>query len=162
MAHKKATGALTGFAGSKNVSNGELLELPVDVLVPAALENVFTAVNAEHIKAKLIVEMANGPTAPEADVVFEKKGIVVIPDILANSGGVATSYFEWYQNMNNETWNKEQVLAKLSKLIKQAFADVLQKRNKYNTSFRSGAYILAAERIIEAMSRGAGSAFGGK
>jgi glutamate dehydrogenase/leucine dehydrogenase len=129
--------------------------------VPAALENVLTADNAEKIKAKLIVEMANGPTTPEADVIFEKKGVVVIPDILANSGGVATSYFEWYQNMNQETWNKQQVLEKLSKLIKQAFADVLEKRNKYKTSFRSAAYVLAAERIIAAMSARGGSASGG-
>ena len=150
-AHKKATGALKDFFGAKNISNSELLELQVDVLVPAALENVLTGENAEKIKAKLIVEMANGPTTPEADAVFAKKGIIVIPDILANSGGVATSYFEWYQNMHNETWEKPQVLEKLSKLIKQAFADVLEKRNKYTTTFRSAAYILEAERIIEAM-----------
>ena len=149
--HKKTTGGLKDFSGAKNITNAELLELPVDVLVPAALENVLTAENAEKIKAKLIVEMANGPTTQEADAVFEKKGVVVIPDILANSGGVATSYFEWYQNMHQESWAKEQVLEKLSKLIKQAFADVLEKRNKYSTSFRSAAYILAAERIIAAM-----------
>ena len=149
--HKKATGALKDFAGAKNISNEELLELPVEVLVPAALENVLTGDNAGKVKAKLIVEMANGPTAPEADAIFEKNGVVVIPDILANSGGVATSYFEWYQNMHNETWEKPQVLEKLSKLIKQAYADVLEKRNKHKTSFRSAAYVLAAERIIEAM-----------
>jgi glutamate dehydrogenase/leucine dehydrogenase len=151
QAHKKVTGALKDFAGSKNISNQELLELPVDVLVPAALENVLTKENAEKIQAKLIVEMANGPTTLEADAVFDKKGVVVIPDILANSGGVCTSYFEWYQNMHDEKWEKPQVLEKLSKQIKQAFADVLEKRNKYKSSFRSAAYVLAAERIIEAM-----------
>lgn len=151
LAHKQTTGALKDFEGSKNISNQELLELPVEILVPAALENVLTAENAEKIKAKLIIEMANGPTTPEADAVFEKNGVVVIPDILANSGGVCASYFEWYQNMKQETWDKQQVLEKLSKQIKQAFADVLQRRNKYATSFRSAAYILAAERIIEAM-----------
>jgi glutamate dehydrogenase len=95
--------------------------------------------------------MANGPTTPEADAVFAKKGIVVIPDILANSGGVCTSYFEWYQNMHNEVWEKDQVLEKLSVQIKQAFADTLQRRTKYTTTFRNAAYILAAERIIAAM-----------
>jgi glutamate dehydrogenase/leucine dehydrogenase len=123
----------------------------VDVLVPAALENVLTGENAENIKAKLIVEMANGPTTTEADKVFDKKGVVVIPDILANSGGVCVSYYEWYQNMHNEVWEKQQVLDKLSKQIKQAFMDVWDRQKKYKTSFRSGAYILAAERIIEKM-----------
>lgn len=149
--YKKIAGALKDFSGAKNITNTELLELQVDILVPAALENVLTKENAEKVKAKLIVEMANGPTTPEADAVFEKKGIVVIPDILANSGGVATSYFEWYQNMHNETWDKSQVLEKLSKLIKQAFADVWEKQQKYKTTFRNGAYVLAAERIIGAM-----------
>jgi glutamate dehydrogenase/leucine dehydrogenase len=149
--HKKSTGALKDFAGAKNISNSELLELPVDVLVPAALENVLTGDNAAKIKAKLIVEMANGPTTPGADMVFASKNIAVIPDILANSGGVCTSYYEWYQNMNNESWSREQVLEKLSAQIKQAFADVLEQKNKYNCTFRTAAYILAAQRIIEKM-----------
>ena len=151
LAHKKSTGALKDFSGAKNISNSELLELPVDVLVPAALENVLTGDNAGKIKAKLIVEMANGPTTPAADMVFASKNIVVIPDILANSGGVCVSYYEWYQNMKHETWNKEQVLEKLSKQIKLAFADVHERQKKYKTSFRSAAYILATERIIAAM-----------
>lgn len=151
LAHKKSTGALKDFAGSKNISNSDLLILPVDVLVPAALENVLTGDNAASVKAKVIVEMANGPTTPAADMVFDSKKIVVIPDILANSGGVCTSYYEWYQNMKQETWNKEQVLEKLSKQIKQAFADVHERQKKYKTTFRVAAYVLAAERIISAM-----------
>ena len=150
-AHKKVTGALKDFGGAKNISNEQLLEIETDVLVPAALENVLTGQNADKIKARLIVEMANGPTTPEADAVFTKKNIIVIPDILANSGGVCTSYFEWYQNMHDEKWSKEQVLEKLSKQIKQAFADTLAARNKYNTTFRNAAYVLAAERIISSM-----------
>lgn len=149
--HKKQTGSLKDFAGAKNITNSELLELPADVLVPGALENVLTADNADKVKAKLIVEMANGPTTPEADEIFAKKNIPVIPDILANSGGVCVSYYEWYQNMNNEVWSKEDVLEKLSKQIKQAFVDVYELQKKYNTTFRTGAYILAAERIIEKM-----------
>ncbi len=150
-AHKKQTGSLKDFAGAKNITNSELLELPVDVLVPGALENVLTAENADKVKAKLIVEMANGPTTPEADVIFAKKNIPVIPDILANSGGVCVSYYEWYQNMHNESWSKEDVLEKLSKQIKQAFADVYELQKKYNTTFRNAAYVLAAQRIIEKM-----------
>jgi hypothetical protein len=93
----------------------------------------------------------NGPTTPEADEIFEKNGVTVIPDILANSGGVATSYFEWYQNMNNQAWSKEQVLEKLKDLMVKAFAGVLEKKNKYNTTFRNAAYIVAAQRIMEKM-----------
>lgn len=149
--HKKFSGALKGFAGSKNITNQELLELDVDILVPAALENVLTKDNAEKIKARLIFEMANGPTAKEADKIFAEKNIPVIPDILANSGGVCVSYYEWYQNMKHETWNKEQVLNKLEKQIKTAFADVHQIKEKYKTTYRSAAYILAAQRIMEKM-----------
>lgn len=148
--HKKQTGALSGLEGAKDITNAELLELPVAVLVPAALENVLTADNANNIKAKLIIEMANGPTATEADAIFAQRGIITIPDILSNSGGVATSYFEWYQNMHNESWSKEDVLVKLDDLMTKAFASVLEARQKYNTTFRNAAYIVAANRILDA------------
>ncbi len=151
LEHKKALGGLKDFPGSKNLTNEELLELEVEVLVPAALENVLTEKNAGRIKAKLIIELANGPTTKDADKIFAQNQVVVVPDILANSGGVCVSYYEWYQNMNNETWSKEQVLEKLEKQIKQAFADVLSTSKKYNTTYRNGAYILATERIMEKM-----------
>ena len=147
--YKKSSGILKDFPGSKNISNEELLELEVNVLVPAALENVLTADNAAKVKAKLIIEMANGPTTPEADKIFDQNGVVVIPDILANSGGVTTSYYEWYQNMHNEVWSKKQVLEKLQAQMTQAFKDVLETRQEYKTAFRNTAYILAAKRIIE-------------
>lgn len=150
-AHKKVTGTLSGLAGAKDISNEELLELSVDVLVPSALENVLTAQNAEKIKAKLIIEMANGPTTGEADEIFEKNGVVVMPDILANSGGVATSYFEWYQNMHDEKWSRIDVLKKLDDLMVAAFNDVVAAKNKYGTSFRNAAYVVAAERIQAAI-----------
>lgn len=150
LAHKKAAGTLKDFAGAKNISNAELLELPVDVLVPAALENVLTGDNAAKIKAKLIIEMANGPTTPGADMVFDSKNIIVVPDILANSGGVCVSYYEWYQNMHNEKWTKEQVLEKLDKQMRQAFKDVFDTKQKYKTTFRNAAYILATQRILDA------------
>lgn len=145
--HKKKTGVLRGLPDTKDISNEELLELDVDILVPAALENVFTAENAPKIKAKMIFEMANGPTTTEADEIFNKKNKIVIPDILANSGGVATSYFEWYQNIHNEKWTIEQVLEKLDKQMSQAFNDVYSIQQKYQTTFRNAAYILALERI---------------
>jgi glutamate dehydrogenase (NAD(P)+) len=151
QAHKKQTGALKDFPGSTNITNEELLELQVDVLVPAALENVLTHTNAAKIKAKLIVELANGPTTKEADKIFQEKNLPVIPDILANSGGVCVSYYEWYQNMHDEKWDKAQVLEKLEKQIKQAFAEVEAAREKYNTTYRNAAYIVAANRIIEKM-----------
>ncbi len=149
--HKKSTGALKDFPGAKNISNEELLKLDVHILVPAALENVLTGDNADKIKAQLIVEMANGPTSTEADEIFAKKRIVVVPDILANSGGVCTSYFEWYQNMHNEHWSKGDVLKKLDAQMVRAWQGVRDMQKKYNTTFRNAAYIVAAERIIAAM-----------
>jgi glutamate dehydrogenase len=149
--YKNATGQLRGLPGSQDITNEQLLELDVAVLVPAALENVLAADNANNIKARMIVEMANGPTTPEADAIFAQKGIPVIPDILANSGGVCVSYFEWYQNMHNEKWSKQDVLQKLDKQMVQAFADVYERKQNFNTTYRNAAYILAADRIIAAM-----------
>lgn len=148
--HKKETGALRDFPGAKNITNEELLELPVSILVPSALENVLTEENAERVKAMLILEMANGPTTLEADAIFAKNKVIVLPDILANSGGVATSYFEWYQNMHDEKWTKAEVLSKLEEKMKTAFDGVLNMAKKHHTTLRNGAYILAARRIAEA------------
>ena len=150
-AHKKQTGALKDLSGAQNISNQELMELEVDVLVPAALENVLDENNAEKIRAKLVVELANGPTTKEADEIFKRKNLPVIPDILANSGGVCVSYYEWFQNMNGEKWEKAEVLKKLEGQIKQAFMDVESAREKYSTTFRNAAYIVAAQRIMENM-----------
>lgn len=150
-AHKKATKALSGLAGTTVISNEELLQLDVDVLVPAALENVLTKENAEKVKAKFILEMANGPTTPEADEIFAKNNVVVVPDILANSGGVCVSYFEWYQNMHNEQWSKEDVLQKLDEHMVKAFASVKKVQEQYNCTMRTAAYIVAALRLAEKM-----------
>lgn len=149
--HKKETRALDGLQGTKSISNEELLELDVDVLVPAALENVLTDKNADKVKAKFILEMANGPTTPEADAIFAKNNVIVVPDILANSGGVCVSYFEWYQNMHNENWDKESVLKKLDEHMVAAFKAVREAQEKYNTTMRTAAYIVASQRIIEKM-----------
>jgi len=125
----------------------DILELPVDILVPAALENVITSRNADKIKAKIILELANGPTTLEADTILGKKGVIVIPDILANSGGVATSYFEWYQNLHNEHWTEEDVLKKLKEKMETATEEVYAVSKEYKTTLREAAYIQALKRI---------------
>jgi glutamate dehydrogenase len=137
--------------GSTEITNEELLQLDVDVLVPAALENVLTGDNASKIKAKFILEMANGPTTPEADEIFKQNGVTVVPDILANSGGVCVSYFEWYQNVNNEKWSKEDVLKKLDEHMIAAFKAVREAQQKYGSTMRTAAYIVALERLTEKM-----------
>jgi glutamate dehydrogenase len=149
--YKKQTGSLSGFPETKNLTNEKLLELPVDILVPAALENQIHEGNARRVKARLIVEMANGPTTPEADKILHKKGAWVIPDVLANSGGVATSYLEWTQNLSGFYWSKKEVLGKLTEYMTEAFAGVLKTREKYNTDFRNAAFIVAVQRIAQSM-----------
>jgi glutamate dehydrogenase/leucine dehydrogenase len=138
----------SGYPLSKEISNKELLELPVTVLVPSAIENVITKDNVENIKAKYIIEMANGPVTPEADLVLTKKGILSIPDVLANSGGVTVSYFEWVQNREGKYWDKEVVLDKLKATIVGAFLKVYDKQKELGTDMRTAAYTLAIQKVI--------------
>ena len=145
--YKKSNGSLSGFNKSKTITNEELLEIKCDVLIPAAFENQITAKNANNIKAKIILELANGPTTPEADEILFSKGIQVIPDILANSGGVTVSYFEWKQNLKNEHWTEKEVFEKLLPLMNDAAQKTFQKAKENKTSLRMGAFILALERI---------------
>ena len=131
------------------ISNEELLTLPVDVLIPAALENVITAKNAKNIQAKIVFEMANGPTTAEADEILNEKGVMVVPDVLANSGGVTVSYFEWFQNMNKEIWDLEKVNSELKEKMEEAFEKVWQIHQEKKVNLRVAAYILALERLKE-------------
>ena len=124
-----------------------MLEIECDVLVPAAFENQITEANADKIKAKVVLELANGPTTPEADEILFKKNIPVIPDILANSGGVTVSYFEWDQNLKGEHWTESDVFAKLKTLMDDASKEIFREAKESNTSLRMGAFILALERI---------------
>ncbi|MDP3994713.1 MAG: Glu/Leu/Phe/Val dehydrogenase [bacterium] len=134
-----------------NITNGELLELPVDVLVPAALENAITKENAGKIKAKMILEMANGPISHEADEIFAKRKIDVIPDVLANAGGVTVSYFEWVQNLSGYYWAKERIFAEERKIMTKAFEDIRTTSKRKKISYRQAAFFLAIKRIIDAM-----------
>ncbi len=131
------------------ITNDQLLELPVDILIPAALENVVTKKNAARFKSKIIFEMANGPVNIDADKILKEKGILVVPDVLANSGGVTVSYFEWFQNMNNESWSKEKVEGKLKEKMESAFEEVWKIHKKEKVSLRIAAYILALKRLTK-------------
>ncbi|MGI8419127.1 MAG: Glu/Leu/Phe/Val family dehydrogenase [Candidatus Levyibacteriota bacterium] len=137
----------------RDITPEELLELPVDILIPAALGDVITEKNAEKIQAKIILEMANGPTTAQADAILNKKNITVIPDILANAGGVAVSYFEWYQNIHNEQWTKDDVFAKLKKKMTKATNEVWASQQEYKTTMRDGAYITALQQLEKTWSK---------
>ena len=142
--------SVLGYPGAKDISNKELLELPVTVLVPAALEGQITADNVENVKARIVAEAANGPTTPDADAVLVRKGTMIIPDILANAGGVTVSYFEWVQNLYRYYWSEKEVHERLEALMVEAFNKVYDTANLYRTDMRIGAYITALERISEA------------
>jgi glutamate dehydrogenase/leucine dehydrogenase len=149
-AHERETGSVAGFPGARPLTNEELFSLECDVLVPAALENVITSRNAGDVKAKLIVEGANGPTTPEADRILNEKGILVVPDILANAGGVTVSYFEWVQNLNRERWPLETVNRRLEDRMRESFHAVYKLSRESGESMRTAAYIIAVERLAEA------------
>ncbi len=136
--------------GAKRITNAELLECDCDLLVPAALENQITAENAGRIKARIVVEGANGPTTAEADAILERRGVKVVPDILANAGGVVVSYFEWVQNIQSLMWDEEEVNRTLEKIMIRAFNEVWAKTEKHGTTMRMGAYMVALERITKA------------
>lgn len=144
--YKKENGTLSGFAG-EDIPNDEILTLSVDILVPAALENAITETNASAVKAKIILELANGPTTLEADAILNEHGIVVIPDILANAGGVAVSYFEWEQNRRNEIWGKEYVLTKLKEKMESAALKVWNESHSKKISLRDAAYNVALHAL---------------
>jgi glutamate dehydrogenase (NAD(P)+) len=149
FATKERKGTVTASKGDR-ISNEELLELPVDILVPAALEGVITRKNASRIKARIVAEAANGPTTPDADDVLHKKGTVVIPDILANAGGVTVSYFEWVQDLYSFFWDPDMVRNQLQRTIRRAYADVEATARKHDTDLRTGALVLAVNRVEEA------------
>ena len=148
--HKEKHGSVVALPGTSRIRNEEVLELKCDILIPAALENVITAENAGRIKAKIIAEAANGPVTPMADDILHRKGVFVVPDILANAGGVTVSYFEWVQDLQNFFWEEGEVNKKLEIIMKRAFREVHETSQKYRVNMRVGAYILAVGRVAEA------------
>src|SRR5436309_5291911 len=150
LKHKAKAGSVMGYPEADSVSNEKLLELECDVLIPAALENQITMENAGRVKAKVVVEAANGPTTPAADDILHEKGIFVLPDILANAGGVTVSYFEWVQSLQAFFWREDEVNAKLNEIMTRAYYEVYETAKKYNVHMRTAAYILAVSRVAEA------------
>jgi glutamate dehydrogenase len=149
--YKENNKTVKGFPNSENISLQELMSLKCDVLIPAALENQITGKNASEIHARIIAEAANGPTTPEADIILYEKGILVIPDILANAGGVTVSYFEWVQNLANYYWSEEEVEEKLEKIMVKAFHDVYNTHKEFKVDMRTAAFIHSVRRVATAM-----------
>jgi glutamate dehydrogenase/leucine dehydrogenase len=150
LRYKERSGTVVGMPGASRMSNDDLLTLKCDILIPAALENVITLHNAEQIKAKIIAEAANGPTTPHADEVLARRGIFVLPDVLANAGGVTVSYFEWSQDLQGYFWSEDEVNTRMEIIMRRAFQNVFETSRKYRTHMRNAAYILAVGRVAEA------------
>jgi glutamate dehydrogenase (NAD(P)+) len=148
--YKERSGTVVGMPGASRISNEELLAMKCDILIPAALENVITLQNAEAVKARIVAEAANGPTTPHADEILARRGITVLPDILANAGGVTVSYFEWVQNQEGLMWDVDEVNARLQKVIVRAFNEMVETMRKHHVPPRAGAMILAVSRVAEA------------
>jgi glutamate dehydrogenase (NAD(P)+) len=155
IAHKREHGSLGGLAGTETISNDDLFLIDCDVLAPCALEQVIDGGNADKIKASVIAEGANGPVTPEADAILEERGVLVLPDVLANAGGVVVSYFEWVQGLQEYFWKEAEVNAKLNDIITRAFAETWRTHEERGISMRQAAYALAVGRVAEAtMTRG--------
>src|ERR1700752_4805238 len=150
MRYKERSGTVVGMPGTSRISNDDLLMMKCDILVPAGLENVITLNNADQIKAKIVAEAANGPTTPHADEVLARKGIMLLPDILANAGGVTVSYFEWGQDLQSFFWSEAEVNAKLESVMRRAFTEVHESARKHRPHMRTGGHCLAVGRVADA------------
>jgi glutamate dehydrogenase (NAD(P)+) len=148
--HRADTGTVAGFSGGEAISNDELLTIDCDVLIPAALESQLTEHNGDRVRAQVIIEAANGPTTPEADDIFEDRGILVVPDILANAGGVTVSYFEWVQDLQAYFWDEDEVNEKLRSIMEHAYVNVLDLAEEHKAPMRTAATMLGVSRVAEA------------
>ena len=149
-AWKAEHGTVVGFPGSRPISNPALLELPVDILAPAALSGQLTGENAARIRPRILAEIANGPTTPDADILLRQNGVFVVPDILCNAGGVTVSYFEWVQDLNRDHWSEDVVNAKLTEIMARAFVEVVEMAGREDVDMRLAAYLLAVDRVASA------------
>jgi glutamate dehydrogenase (NAD(P)+) len=147
---KQERGSVVGFPGAQTIGVQEVLEVPCDILIPAATEGVITAANADRVQARIVSEAANGPTTPDADRILFKKGIMVVPDILANAGGVTVSYFEWVQDLQSFFWGVEEITQKLEVIMNRAFESVAEKADQFSCDLRLAANMLAIARVAEA------------
>jgi len=153
---KEETGSVQGYKGAQAITNEELLEQDVDVLIPAAIENQVTKKNADKVKAKILLELANGPVTPDADSILAQHDVFDLPDFLVNSGGVIVSYFEWVQNRDGYYWDVDDVYKRLDRIITKSFTDVIQMQKEYSAKGkkinpRMAAYIIAVGRVASAM-----------
>ena len=150
VAHKSETGSVVGFTGGERTDNREVLEFDCDVLVPAALEKVITRENAPRVRASIVAEAANGPTMPDADDILFDRGVMVLPDILANAGGVTVSYFEWVQDLQANFWEEEEINERLKRKLTRSFREAHEQAKRHGVSMRKGAYCVAVARVAEA------------
>jgi glutamate dehydrogenase (NAD(P)+) len=150
LRHKAETGTLEGLRGADSITNDELIAIDCDILAPCALEQVITPANADQVKAKIVVEGANGPTTPEADEILEGNGVMILPDVLANAGGVVVSYFEWVQGLQEYFWKENEVNQRLNEIVTRAFDETWATKQERDVSMRLAAYGLAVERVAEA------------
>jgi glutamate dehydrogenase (NAD(P)+) len=150
LRHKAETGTLEGLPNAEAITNEELIAIDCDVLAPCALEQVITPANADQVKGKIVVEGANGPTTPEADEILEGNGVMILPDVLANAGGVVVSYFEWVQGLQEYFWKENEVNQRLNEIVTRAFDETWVMKHERDVSMRLAAYGLAVERVAEA------------
>ena len=148
--HVLQTGGVAGFAGAEVIANDAFWGVPCDILIPAALESQITADNAGQIQARLIIEGANGPTTPEADDILGDKGVLILPDVIANAGGVTASYFEWVQNFSSFFWSEEEINTRLVRIMQEAFAGIWQVAQEHQVSLRTATFIVACTRMLRA------------
>jgi glutamate dehydrogenase (NAD(P)+) len=150
LAHVAAVGTVAGFANAEVISNDAFWDVECDILIPAALEQQITKANAGRIQARLVIEGANGPTTPEADDILQERNILVLPDVIANAGGVTVSYFEWVQDFSSFFWTEDEINARLVRIMKEAFAGVWAVSQDHKVSLRTATFIVACKRILHA------------
>jgi glutamate dehydrogenase (NAD(P)+) len=150
LAHVEENGSVEGFAAEAVLKSEQFWGVDCDIMIPAALEQQINASNAHLIRAKIILEGANGPTTPEADDILHEKGVLIVPDVVANAGGVTVSYFEWVQDFSSFFWSEDEINQRLTRIMREAFSSIWQVAEQHKTSFRTAAFIVACTRVLQA------------